>query len=106
MRGWILDFTYSLRLLRKTPGFTLVAVVCLGLGIGGNAAVFSLVNYLFLRPMPVFEPDRLVAVSRGASPLISYPDYSDFRDRNLSAWRACWKPFSMVSARPIRLRMP
>src|SRR5690242_15449620 len=49
MRGWILDFTYSLRLLRKTPGFTLVAVLCLGLGIGGNAAVFRVGTEHFRR---------------------------------------------------------
>jgi hypothetical protein len=44
MRGWLLDLTYSLRLLRKSPGFTFVAVVCLGLGVGVNASIFSLLN--------------------------------------------------------------
>ena len=82
MRGWMMDLTYSMRLLRKSPGFTLLAVLCLGLGIGVNASIFSLVNFSFLRPLPVVEPDRVVVVSRGGSPLISYPDYRDLRDRS------------------------
>jgi hypothetical protein len=84
MRGWMLDLTYSLRLLRRSPGFTMLAVLCLGLGIGVNASIFSLVNFSFLRPLPVTEPDRVVVLSRGGSPLISYPDYRDLRDRNRS----------------------
>jgi hypothetical protein len=84
MRGWMLDLTYSWRLLRKSPGFTLLAVFCLGLGIGVNASIFSLVNFSFLRPLPVAEPDRVVVISRGGSPLISYPDYRDLRDRSQS----------------------
>ena len=44
MRGWMLDFTYSLRLFRKSPGFALIAVLCLGLGIGVNSSIFSLLS--------------------------------------------------------------
>src|SRR5579863_344954 len=84
MRGWMQDLTYSVRLLRRTPGFTFVAVLCLGLGIGVNASIFSLMNYTFLKPLAVSEPVQLVVVSRGGSPLLSYPDYRDFRDRNQS----------------------
>jgi macrolide transport system ATP-binding/permease protein len=75
------DVLYSLRQFAKAPGFTVLAVLCLGLGIGVNASIFSVLNSLFLRPMPVIAPDRLVVLSRGGGPLLSYPDFRDFRDR-------------------------
>jgi predicted permease len=80
------DFRHSVRLLCRTPGFTAVAVLILGLGIGANTAVFSLVDALVLRPRPG-RIDRLVGVfSRDrAKPDsyrdFSYPDYVDLRDR-------------------------
>jgi predicted permease len=75
------DVLYSLRQFAKSPGFALLAMLCLGLGIGVNASIFSVLNSLFLRPMPVIAPDRLVVLSRGGGPLLSYPDFRDFRDR-------------------------
>src|SRR5271157_6014608 len=78
------DVLYSLRQFAKAPGFTFLALLCLGLGMGVNASIFSVLNSLFLRPMPVVAPDRLVVLSRGGGPLLSYPDFRDFRDRAVS----------------------
>ena len=75
------DLLYAVRQLRRSPGFTLVAVLCLGLGIGVNTAIFGVLNSVLLRPMPVVDPSALITVSRGPNAPFSYPAYRDFPGR-------------------------
>jgi predicted permease len=81
------DLRYAIRMLRKSPGFTTVAVLTLALAIGANAVVFAVLNALILRPLNVPQAQSLYAIERNASfldPSQSYPDYLDLRDRNRS----------------------
>ncbi len=87
------DVRFSLRTLRKSPGFTIAAGLTLALAIGANAVVFGVVNALILRPLNVPQAQSLYEMQHGneASGYQSYPDYLDLRDRNrsfdgLAAW--------------------
>ena len=83
---FVRDLRYAIRMLRKSPGFTVVAVVTLAVAIGANAVVFGVTNALILRPLNVPEPQSLYEIERAGDPTAfeSYPDYLDLRDRNRS----------------------
>jgi putative ABC transport system permease protein len=76
------DLRHGFRQFRRSPGFSALAVLCLGLAIGVNTSIFGVLNSVLLRPMPVAQPDRLIVVSRGNEAGFSYPVYRDFRDRS------------------------
>jgi putative ABC transport system permease protein len=82
------DLRFGYRQLRKSPGFTCVALVSLALGIGANAMIFSLISTILLRPLPITHPERVFAVHQvkeknlSAMQSMSYPNYKDVRDRN------------------------
>ena len=84
----IQDVEFGLRMLKKNPGFTVLSVFTLGLGIGANTAIFSVVNAALLRSLPYKNPDRLVYVwsaekARGISQsTVSIPDLHDWREQN------------------------
>jgi putative ABC transport system permease protein len=76
------DLRLGLRQFRRSPGFSALAVLCLGLAIGVNTSIFGVLNSALFRPMPVEQPDRLIVVSRGESVSFAYPTYRDYRDRS------------------------
>jgi predicted permease len=82
----IQDLRFSVRVLRKSPGFATVAVLTLAMAIGANAVVFSVMNALIIRPLNVPRPEALYIIEHGPdkSTVLSYPDYLDVRDRNRS----------------------
>ena len=83
------DLRYAARSLRRQPAFALLAIGTLALGIGANAAIFSVVNAVLLRPLAYSHPERIVAVNNlwrksGASATVSAPDFHDWHDTTSS----------------------
>ena len=79
------DVRYAVRTLRRSPVFAATAVISLALGIGANTLVFSVVNALVLKPLPVSDPERVMFVQRvGSFVSHSFPAYRDIRDRNVT----------------------
>src|SRR3989337_1143661 len=79
------DLRYGTRMLRKAPGFAFVAILSLALGIGANTAIFSILNSLLLRPLPVSRPDDLVIIGsdKNEAVFLSYPVWKEIRDSSL-----------------------
>src|SRR6266478_1468233 len=106
------DVRYGMRMLLKQPGFTLIAVAALALSIGANTAIFSAINTLLLRPLPIENIDRLVfsvALREGFDPFgSSFLEYAAYRDRShsfVSSGMATQRSFNLIGrGEPERVR--
>ena len=97
------DVRFGVRMLRKNPGFTAVAVLTLALGIGANTALFSIINAVLLRPLPYPEPDRLVAVCE-SNPRLGWDHYVTSMGA-FSDWREQSSPFQELAGATVRAGM-
>src|SRR5215831_830724 len=96
------DIRHALRVLGKSPGFTLAATLSLALGIGGTTMIFTVVNAVLLRPLPYHDSDRIVWVwsersNTGVTERVSYPDFLDWkaRSKTLDSW-AAWGGYETI----------
>ena len=117
-RWWLQDLGFAMRAMRREPGFSVVVVSTLALGIGANTAVFSVLDVVLLQPLPVRSADRLVHVQTDNSPLkisggpASYPDFVDWRAaeslrrrRHLSTRQLGHPHRRLLGARAVRRRV-
>src|SRR5215207_8286796 len=87
MTGIIQDIRYALRALARAPGFAAVSIITLALGIAATTIVYSIVDGILLRPLPIREPDRVMMAREtfnGQDGSFSWPNYLDFKDRQTS----------------------
>src|SRR3954452_11524122 len=96
MDAFFADLRYSLRLLRKSPAFTAIAIATLALGIGANTAIFSAVDAILIRPLPYADPDRLVMVWEDAA-AIGFARNTP-APGNYTEWRRLNRAFSDIAA--------
>ncbi len=112
MTGLIQDIRYALRALRRAPGFAAVSIVTLALGIAATTIVYSIVDGILLRPLPIADPDRVMLAREaldGGDMSFSVPNYLDFRARQTSfaqfaAWRGLTANLTGI-AEPRRLNV-
>jgi predicted permease len=83
LESLVRDVRYSVRTLRKSPGFTLVAILSLALGIGMSTAMFSLFNEVFLKDLTARDPSRLLRIEAGRPGQMSYPNYRDLQENGI-----------------------
>ena len=97
LESWLRDLRYGVRTLLKSPGFALAGVVILGLGIGANAAIFTVVNAVVLRPLPFPDSDRIVRLWHTPPPtLFSEPTFS-LSPANFVDWEAQSQSFELMA---------
>ena len=91
MEPLVADLKHAIRMLRRSPGFTLTVISALAVGIGANTAIFSVVNSVLLTPLPYPQPDRVVQLllhnPQGNAPIASVPIYN--------IWRAQTRVFNL-----------